>query len=127
MQELKFALIYENEVKNIFICENYELANQIARASYGNNAFAEETTRYATKIGDNYKNGIFFHRLEDGSLAEVMYIPTEKDNIVELRSKLLQSQLVITETYENKISLEEKILTLQQTITNLYEKMEGNN
>lgn len=124
--EIKFALVYENEIKNIFICKNYELANVLARASYGDMAFAVETTRYASAIGDKYENGIFFHRLEDGSLEEVMYIPTEKDNITELQLKLLQSQLVITETYENKISLENKILTLQQIIADLYKKMEGN-
>ena len=126
MQEIKFALIYENEVKNVFICENYELANQLARASYGNNAFAEETTRYASAIGDKYENGIFYHKLEDGTFEEAMYIPTERENIDALQSKLIQSQLVITETYENKITLEEKILTLQQIIADLYEKMEGN-
>ncbi|WP_313072953.1 hypothetical protein [Lacrimispora sp.] len=126
MGEIKFALIYENKVMNVFICENYELANQLARASYGDNAFAIETTRYASEIGDKYENGIFYHKLEDGSFKEAMYIPTEKDNIDELRSKLIQSQLVLTETYENKFSLEEKILTLQQIITDLYEKMEEN-
>lgn len=126
MTEIKFALIYENKVKNIFICENYELANQLARASFGDKAFAVESTRYATNIGDNHENGVFYHILEDGSLEEVMYIPTEKDNIVELHSKLIQSQLVLSEIYESKLLLEDKILTLQQIITNLYEKMEEN-
>ncbi len=126
MQEIKFALIYESEVKNVFICENYELANQLARASYGDKAFSIETTRYSSSIGDKYENGIFYRNLEDGTLEEVEYIPTEKDNIAELQSKLVQSQLVITESYESKISLEEKILTLQQIIADLYEKMEGN-
>ncbi|WP_313069725.1 hypothetical protein [Lacrimispora sp.] len=126
MNELRYALVHDGFVKNKFECENYELANVLARASFGDEAFAVETTRYATIIGDKYENGVFHHVLEDGSLEEVIYIPTEKDNIAELQSKLLQSQLVITETYENKISLEDKILTLQQIITDLYEKMEGN-
>lgn len=126
MQELKFALIYENEVKNVFICENYELANQLARASYGDHAFSVETTRYITNIGDKYENGIFYHKLEDDSFEKVMYIPTEKESIAELQSKLTQSQAVLTETYESKISLENKILVLQQTITDLYNKMEEN-
>jgi predicted DNA-binding protein YlxM (UPF0122 family) len=126
MEEIKFALIYENEVKNVFICENYELANQLAKAGFGDEAFAKETTRYASAIGDKYENGVFYHILEDGSLQEVAYIPTEKDNIIKLQEKIIQSQLVLTETYENKLSLEDKILTLQQIITDLYEKMEGN-
>lgn len=122
----RFALIYENEVKNIFDCDSYELANQLARASYGNKAFAVETTRYASRIGDKYENGIFYHTLENGSLEEAMYIPTEKDNIEVLQSKIIESQLILTETYENKITLEEKLITLQLIIADLYEKMEGN-
>lgn len=124
VQEIKFALIYDNEVKNIFICPNYELANQLARASFGNDAFAVETTRYAAEIGDKYEHGMFYQILEDGTEQRVKYIPTEADNIAELQSKSIQSQLALTEAYENKISLEEKILNLQQTITDLYEKME---
>lgn len=126
MNDLRFALIYDGFVKNRFECENYELANILARASFGEKAFAVESTRFATNIGDKYEDGIFYHILEDGSLEEVMYIPTEKENIADLQSKLIQSQLVITETYENKLTLEEKILTLQQIIADLYEKMEGN-
>lgn len=34
----------------------------------------------------------------------------------------IQSQLVITETYDSKITLEEKILTLQHNVADLYEK-----
>lgn len=124
--ELKFALIHDNDVKNVFICENYELANQLARASFGAKAFAIDTTRYDTKIGDTYEKGVFYHILEDGSLVEAMFIPTEKDNIATLQSKLIQSQLVLTETYESNITLVEKILTLQQTVADLFEKMEEN-
>lgn len=126
VQEIKFALIYDNQVKNIFICPNYELANQLARASFGNDAFAVETTRYASEIGDKYENGMFYKILMDGTKQRVKYIPTEADNISELQLKFLQSQLALTEEYENKIFLEEKVLNLQQTITNLYEKMEEN-
>jgi hypothetical protein len=126
MQEIKFALIYENEIKNRFECDNYELANVLAKASFGNEAFAVDTTRYATNIGDKYENGVFYHVLEDGTLERSLYISTEKDNIAELQSKLIQSQLALAETYESKITLEEKILTLQKIIADLYEKMEGN-
>jgi hypothetical protein len=126
MREIKFALIYENEIKNRFECDNYELANVLAKASFGNEAFAVDTTRYATNIGDRYENGVFYYVLEDGTLERSLYISTEKDNIAELQLKLIQSQLALTETYESKITLEEKILTLQKIIADLYEKMEGN-
>lgn len=126
MEKNKYALIYKNEVKNRFECQNYELANQLARAAFGDEAFAVETSRYDSNIGDKFENGIFYHILSDGTLEEVSYIPTEKDNIIDLQSKLIQSQLALTATHESKLSLEDKILTLQQIITELYEKVEGN-
>ena len=124
MREIKFALIYENEVKNVFLCENYELANVLARASFGDMAFAIETTKYASSIGNKYENGIFYNKLEDGTFKEVECIPSLEEKILVLQSKIIQTQLVIAETYESKITLEDKILTLQQIITDLYEKME---
>lgn len=124
MQDGRFALIYENEVKNIFICENYELANQLARASFGDEAFAVETTRYASGIGNKYENGIFYKILEDGTKKQIEYIPTAEDKIIELQSKLDNSQSISISQYENNLILESKINDLTKTLTTFYEKME---
>lgn len=124
MQNLTFALIDENMVKNRFECDNYELANQLAKASYGSKAFAIETTRFITKIGDCYENGLFYHILEDGNKMEVEYVPTEQEKISQLQNNLLKTQLVITESYEGNLSIENNLLLLQQIITEFYEKME---
>lgn len=119
--EIKFALIYENEVKNVFLCENYELANVLARASFGNDAFAVETTQYASQMGDKYENGIFYHISEDGTKKEVRYIPSESERITKLTDSLAIAQLTLLDTYEQKIQLENKLLELETKISKLSE------
>lgn len=121
MQEIKFALIYENKVQNIFLCENYERANQLARASHGNNAFAIETTKYASEIGDKYEGGVFYHILEDGTKKEAEYIPSEAENIAKLNAILSETQLTLLNTYEQKVQLENKLLELETKISKLLE------
>lgn len=124
---MTFALIYKNIVKNRFECENYELANVLARASFGDDAFATDTTKYATTIGDRYENNKFYRVLEDGTIKEVAYIPSEQENIDLLQEKLLKSQLVLADSYENKLKLESKILKLEQTLAEIYEHLKGGN
>ena len=60
-----FSLICNETVQNIIVCDNYEVANQIARMTYGNDAIAVDTTQYPLSIGDKYIDGIFYS--EDGS------------------------------------------------------------
>lgn len=123
MYEIKFALIYENEIKNVFICENYELANHLARASFGDNAFAIEVTKYAVSCGDKYENGIFYHKQEDETFKEADYIPSPDERINKLQAKLNNTQVILLLEYEKSL-LEDKIKTLTTMTTMLYEKME---
>lgn len=122
--ESKFALIYENEVKNVFICENYELANVLARASFGDEAFAIDTTYHACSIGDIYERGVFYNKLSDGTLKESPKIPSPEEKISELQVKLESAQSSLILEYEHKVELESKIEQLTNMITGLYEKME---
>lgn len=125
-----FALIHENEIKNRFECDNFEKANVMARASHGDEAFAIPVDRWGAVIGDKYINGTFVKvesTSEDGTenYVEVPYIPTEREKIDDLQYKLLQSQLVLTDTYEEKLELENKLKTMQQTINKIYERIGG--
>lgn len=128
MDRPKFALIYEEEVMNIFDCDNYEIANQMARAAFGDDAFAVNTERFGTVIGDKYKNGYFVKEIvtEDGTIEyeDVIYIPSEKEHITELQYKLIKSQEAQITVFEEKMELENKVLLLQELITKLYENTE---
>lgn len=132
----RYALIYECEIKNIFECENFELANMLARAAHGDEAFAVDLSNHGAIIGDKYIDSVFWREgissVEDPKngesetkLMKVPYIPTEKDMIDDLKNRLLQSQLVLTDTYEEKLELENKLTELQRAITEINERIGG--
>lgn len=60
-----FAHILDTQIKNVIVCDNYEVANQLARAIYGDNAIAVECTQYPCGIGDFYIDNSFHYRDKD--------------------------------------------------------------
>lgn len=67
-------------IQNIAMFDDYEQANVITRASYGNEAFAL-AYNYAVGIGDVCKDGIFYVVEDDGTLTQAEYIPNDEENI----------------------------------------------
>ncbi|SHO53712.1 hypothetical protein [Anaerocolumna xylanovorans] len=59
-----FSLIKDKEIQNIIVCDNYEVASQIARFQYGDDAIAIDTTQYPLGVGCKYIDGLFYE--EDG-------------------------------------------------------------
>lgn len=41
-----FAIIKDEVIKQDIVCDNYELANQLARKVYGDDAIAVDSTQY---------------------------------------------------------------------------------
>ena len=76
-----FAIVHEETVQNIIVCDNYELANQIARGTYGEEAIAVDCLQYPCSIGGKYKDGIFYDL--DGN--EVAYVPTQEQQVASLQ------------------------------------------
>ena len=74
-----FALIDDGEVKNIVVGEYYD-CDQVAKATYGDSAFAIDITQYPVQIGDTYENGNFY-RIVNGMKKKVEYIPTDSEKI----------------------------------------------
>lgn len=71
MAEISYAYIQvdgDGAVQNIAMFENYEDANRITRAVYGDQAFAAEY-RYAVRPGgvDRFHDGRFWTVAEDGT------------------------------------------------------------
>lgn len=77
-----YAIIFEETVQNIIVCDNYELANQIARGTYGDSAIAVDCLQYPCMIGGTYKDGKFYD-LDDN---EVAYVPTQEEQVQTLQS-----------------------------------------
>lgn len=81
-----FALIQGGVVRHVIVGE-FEECNQIARMDYGDKAFAVEVTRIPVTTGDIYRGGTFY-RSEKGVETRIDPIPTEADQIADLRSML---------------------------------------
>ena len=60
-----FAMIADGEVKNIIVCDDYDVANELAQGMYGNNAVAFDVSQYSVIIGDKYENGKFYRAEEE--------------------------------------------------------------
>lgn len=88
-----FSLINENEIQNIIVCDNYEVANQIARASYGETAYAVDTTLYPVGIGYKHIDGFFY----DTSDNLVEANPTEAEEIANLKNLNTSLMLAIAD------------------------------
>ncbi len=76
-----FAIVHEEIVQNIIVCDNYELANQIARGTYGEDAIAVDCLQYRCFIGCSYKNGTFY----DLEGKEIAYVPTQEQQVATLQ------------------------------------------
>lgn len=83
-----FAQIFEGEVKNIMVCDNYELANSISRATYGDTAFAVDCLQYPCTLGDKYRNGRFYHTDLDTKEEKIVeYVPTQEQQVQDLKAE----------------------------------------
>lgn len=86
-----YAEILNKEVKNIMVCNNYEMANILARNTYGTEAIAVDCTYWACNIGDTYENNKFYS--PEGDVRE--YKGSEAENIIRLTDEnvLLKEQM----------------------------------
>ena len=80
-----FAQIFEDTIQNRIVCDDYEMANYLARATYGETALAVECNQYKVGIGDKYRDGIFYQA--DGE-TPAEYIPTHEEEMERLSEEL---------------------------------------
>lgn len=60
-----FAHILDTKIKNVIVCDNYEIANQLARSTYGPTAIGVECTQYPCGIGDYFIDNVFYYKDPD--------------------------------------------------------------
>lgn len=86
-----WAFIADSKVKNTIVCDNYPMADMLAKTTLGNEAFAVEITQIPTCIGHSYIDGIF----KDLNGDVIDPLPTTEQEVVALRAEneaLRQSQ-----------------------------------
>lgn len=83
-----FAQVFEGEVKNIMICDNYPMANYLTKCVYGQDAYAVDCLQYPCNIGDKYHDGLFW-RVDEmtGEETVIKYVPTQEQQIEILRAE----------------------------------------
>lgn len=125
-----YAQIFDETVQNVMVCDDYELANLITRASYGDDSFAVECLQYPCTIGDRYRDGGFF-RVVEGEEIPIEYVPTQEEQVsilnaenTSLKQETTSLQLALAEQYEENLALQEEITNTQLALAELYEGME---
>lgn len=124
-----FAQIFEGEVKNIMVCENYPMADHLAKCVYGSEAYAVDCLQYRCMIGDLYHDGAFWRVDEKtGEEVQVEYVPTQEQQVQQLTAEneglatqLTDTQIALVEQYEENLILQEEVTNTQIALTELYE------
>ena len=83
------------------VCDNYEMANYLARCSYGEDAFAVDCLQYPCGIGDKYVDSTFYHMNNEGDFIPIEYVPTQEQQVNALENQLTDTQLALVEVYES--------------------------
>lgn len=83
-----FALVFNGVVANVVV-GTYTDCDAVAKASYGNNAFAVDVTYIPTQTGDTYHDGIF-ERTVDGETITVEPVLSESQQIALLLNKAVE-------------------------------------
>lgn len=89
-----YAMIHEETVQNVCVAYSYEDANQVARAVYGDEAFAVDCLQYPCEIGDKYINGTFYKA--DG-VTVIQYLPTQEQEVAQLKALNAELTLAIAD------------------------------
>lgn len=83
-----YAMIDEDSiVQNIMVCDNYEDANRITRAVYGERALAVDCLQYPCRVGDIFRNNYFWNIQDDGTEKRVEYVPTQEQQVQQLQQE----------------------------------------
>jgi len=124
-----FAQVIKGRIENIVICENYPMADHLAKCIYGPEAYAVDCLQYRCMIGDLHHDNTFWRIDEEtGEEVALEYIPTQEQQVAsltieneELSSQLTVTQLALTEQYEENLLLQEEVTNTQSALTELYE------
>lgn len=83
-----YAKVVDNTIVDVMVCNDYELANRIARATHGDTAIAICIDDYSVGIGDKFHDNQFFTISDDGEETIINITPSHEEIIVEMKSQI---------------------------------------
>ena len=102
-----FAIIKGETIKQDIVCDNYELANQLARNVYGDDAIAVDSTQYPISEGDKYIDGYFYFK--DGA-TRVPRNNTGEENAILAVQKAENLEIAIA---ENSVDMDYRLSVIE--------------
>ncbi|WP_195416527.1 hypothetical protein [Enterocloster citroniae] len=78
-----YALIYDEMVQSVCVAYSYEDANRVARAVYGDDAFAIDCLYCPCQEGDTYIDGSFY--APDGTVRP--WLPTQEQHLAQMQTE----------------------------------------
>ena len=85
-EEYAFVLGGVVQGVSVFAAGGYTEANIVAHEVYGNDCLAVNVSQIPTAVGDTYKDGIFYHKDDQGEEKAVPVIATEEEAVSELQT-----------------------------------------
>ena len=89
-----FAQICDDEIKNVIVCDNYDMANWLTRASFGDGAFAVDCLLYPCQVGDRYRDGIFYRVDDNGVEIAINPVMSTDQEITSLSAQVAYMQMM---------------------------------
>ena len=92
-----FALINNEQIENLIVCDTYPVAADLAEASLGKGAVAVDVSNFPVRIGDRYIEGLFY---EKNSNELINPLPTEKEEIELIKGdSIAKEELILDNAY----------------------------
>ena len=121
-----YAHISEGVVQNVIVCDNYDMANWLARQVYGDDAFALDCLQYPCAAGDIYRDGRLYRKdPETEEETAIEYIPTPEEQVTVMTEELTSTQLALVQQFEDNIGLQDELTNTQLALAEIYERLEG--
>jgi len=93
-----FAQIFEGEVKNVMVCENYPVADYLTKMVFGDTAYAVNISQYSVGISDKYHDNLFWRiNKETGEEIIINPLPTQEQEVAQLKAENEELTLALAE------------------------------
>ena len=99
-----FAQIVDTQIKNIIVIDDFFIAQQLTKASFGENSVAVDCSRYPVSVGDYFIDGVFYKADKNDKTKQgevVKRINTADEDAYEANAKATANQRTLADVVVN--------------------------